>query len=43
MLADFLDTRVGVSMAGRRGRISIDFADLMDLERIYRRMTESSD
>ena len=43
MLADFLDTRVGVSMAGRRGRISIDFADLMDLERIYRRMTEAQD
>jgi ParB family chromosome partitioning protein len=41
LLADFLDTKVGVSMAGRRGKITIDFADLMDLERIYRRMTES--
>ena len=43
LLADFLDTRVGVSMAGKRGKISIDFADLVDLERIYRRMTESDD
>lgn len=41
LLADFLETRVGVSMAGKRGKISIDFADLMDLERIYRRMTET--
>ena len=40
LLADFLETRVGVSMAGKRGKISIDFADLVDLERIYRRMTE---
>jgi hypothetical protein len=31
---------VGVSMAGKRGRISIEFADLLDLERIYRRMAE---
>ena len=41
LLAEFLDTKVGVSMNGKRGRISIDFADLIDLERIYRRMTES--
>lgn len=40
LLADFLDTRVGVSMNDKRGKISIDFADLVDLERIYRRMTE---
>jgi len=40
LLADFLDTKVGVNMSGKRGRISIDFADLIDLERIYRRMTE---
>jgi len=43
LLADFLETRVGVSMAGKRGKISIDFADLVDLERIYRRMTEPDD
>jgi hypothetical protein len=29
-----------VSMAGKRGRISIEFADLIDLERIYRHMTD---
>lgn len=40
LLAEFLDTKVGVSMAGKRGRIAIEFADLLDLERIYRRMTE---
>jgi hypothetical protein len=27
-------------MAGKRGKVSIEFADLIDLERIYRRMTE---
>ena len=41
LLADFLETRVSVTMVPKRGKISIDFADLMDLERIYRRMTES--
>lgn len=40
LLAEFLDTKVGVSMAGKRGRISIEFADLVDLERIYRHMTD---
>ncbi len=40
LLAEYLDTKVGVSMAGKRGRISIEFADLLDLERIYRRMAE---
>lgn len=40
LLAEHLDTRVMVSLAGKRGRISIDFADLVDLERIYRVMTE---
>jgi ParB family chromosome partitioning protein len=36
LLADLLDTRVGVQMGARRGRVTIDFADLEDLERIYR-------
>jgi ParB family chromosome partitioning protein len=40
LLAEFLDTKVGVSMVGKRGRISIEFADLLDLERIYRQMVE---
>jgi ParB family chromosome partitioning protein len=36
LLADALDTRVGVQMGAKRGRVTIDFADLEDLERIYR-------
>jgi len=39
LLAGYLDTRVNVQMGSRRGRVAIDFADLADLERIYRRMT----
>ena len=39
LLGDQLDTKVRISMSGRRGRVSIDFADLEDLERIYRLMT----
>ena len=36
LLADHLDTRVGVQMGTKRGKVTIDFADLEDLERIYR-------
>jgi ParB family chromosome partitioning protein len=39
LLADHLDTRVSVQMSAKRGRVTIDFADLEDLERIYRQMT----
>ena len=39
LLAHHLDTRVSVQVNAKRGRIGIDFADLADLERIYRRMT----
>ena len=39
LLADQLDTRVAVTMGAKRGRVTIDFADLEDLERIYRLMT----
>jgi ParB family transcriptional regulator, chromosome partitioning protein len=42
LLADHLDTRVEVTMSGKKGRVNIEFADLDDLERIYRRMTEAS-
>ena len=38
LLASHLDTRVKVDMAKGKGRLVIDFADLEDLERIYRRM-----
>ena len=36
LLADALDTRVGVQMGAKRGKVTIDFADLEDLERIYK-------
>ena len=42
LLAEHLETRVGVQMGAKRGRISIEFADLEDLERIYRRMTDAT-
>jgi ParB family chromosome partitioning protein len=40
LLGDHLDTRVSISMSGKRGRVTIEFATLEDLERIYRLMTE---
>ncbi|NCZ90388.1 MAG: ParB/RepB/Spo0J family partition protein, partial [Actinobacteria bacterium] len=42
LLSDHLQTSVSVSMTGKHGRITIDFADLADLERIYRAMTEAA-
>ena len=39
LLSDRLDTRVKVSMGAKRGKVTIDFATLEDLERIYRAMT----
>jgi ParB family chromosome partitioning protein len=44
LLSDHLDTRVSVRMSDvdRRGRVVVEFADLEDLERIYRRMTNST-
>ena len=39
LLASRLETRVKVEMGPRRGRIVVDFADLEDLERIYRILT----
>lgn len=38
LLGDHLDTRVSVSMSAKRGRVVIDFSDLEDLERIYKRI-----
>ena len=40
LLAEHLNTKVAVTMGGKRGKVSIDFADLEDLERIYRHMVE---
>jgi ParB family chromosome partitioning protein len=39
LLAEHLETRVNVQMSAKRGRVTIEFADLEDLERIYRVMT----
>jgi ParB family transcriptional regulator, chromosome partitioning protein len=38
LLAHQLDTRVKIDMGPKRGRVMIEFADLEDLERIYRAM-----
>jgi ParB family transcriptional regulator, chromosome partitioning protein len=35
LLADYLSTRVSVSMGSHKGKVLIEFADLEDLERIY--------
>lgn len=40
LLSDRLDTRVSVSMGAKKGRMVIDFADVEDLERIYRLLTD---
>lgn len=42
LLADHLSTRVAVTMQAKRGKITIDFADLADLERIYHQMTQGT-
>jgi ParB family chromosome partitioning protein len=43
LLAGYLDTRVAVHMGAKRGKVAIDFADLEDLERIYRQITHDPD
>ena len=40
LLSAHLDTRVKVDMGANRGRVTVEFATLEDLERIYRAMTE---
>lgn len=40
LLGDFLETRVKIAMGGKRGKVTIEFSDLEDLERIYRLMAE---
>jgi ParB family transcriptional regulator, chromosome partitioning protein len=39
LLASHLDTRVKVELGASKGRVVVEFADLEDLERIYRAMT----
>ena len=41
LLADHLNTRVKVTLGGRHGKVTIDFATIEDLERIYRAMLGS--
>jgi ParB family chromosome partitioning protein len=41
LLSSHLDTRVKVDMGGKHGKVVIQFADLEDLERLYRRMTSA--
>jgi ParB family chromosome partitioning protein len=38
LFSQYLDTRVQVTLGPRKGKVVIDFADLEDLERIYRRI-----
>ena len=40
LLGEHLSTTVSVTMSGKRGKVTIEFADLADLERIYNAMTE---
>lgn len=42
LLGDLFDTRVQVALGARRGKITIEFATIEDLERIYGVMTRSS-
>ena len=39
-MADHLDTRVSITMTAKRGKVLIEFANLEDLERIYRRIID---
>lgn len=39
LLSEHLSTPVGISMGAKKGKIVIEYADLQDLERIYRAMT----
>ncbi len=40
LLASRLNTRVSIAMSAKRGKVTIDFANLEDLERIYRLIIE---
>jgi ParB family chromosome partitioning protein len=42
LLAEHLATRVSISMGATRGKVVVEFADLEDLERIYRSMVPGS-
>ena len=42
LLSSHLDTRVAVELGAKKGRVVIEFADVEDLERIYRAMVDPS-
>ena len=42
LLSARLDTRVKVEMGAKKGRMNIEFANLEDLERIYRIISTTS-
>ena len=42
LLSNHLDTRVAVELGAKKGRVVIEFADVEDLERIYRAMVDPS-
>ncbi|MHB8464422.1 MAG: hypothetical protein ACYDD7_06235 [Acidimicrobiales bacterium] len=39
LLSEHLATRVHIELRARKGRVLVEFADLDDLERIYRTLT----
>ncbi|MCY3785643.1 MAG: ParB/RepB/Spo0J family partition protein [bacterium] len=43
LLGEFLSTTVRVEIGERKGRLTVEFADLDDLERIYRLVTASAE
>jgi ParB family chromosome partitioning protein len=43
LLSEHLATPVTVTLSGKHGKMVVEFADLEDLERIYRLMTEGPD
>jgi ParB family chromosome partitioning protein len=43
LLAEYLNTRVSISMRGAKGKLAVEFATLEDLERIYRLITEGDE
>lgn len=42
LLAEYLSTRVSVTTGAKRGKMTVEFADLEDLERIYYLMTHGT-
>lgn len=42
LLAEYLSTRVSVTMGATRGKMTVEFADLEDLERVYYLMTHGA-